>query len=359
MALDDYVPFDYPQLLLAGLVIVIAVTLVIGAGTSSASFGVYNQAWDGASNLQEQASAVDTSSVVIRSTSAYTTTPPRGSIAVILSPDSAYARSDVTRIKTFIIRGGTLVIAEDYGSHSNTLLAALGARARLDGRVLRDERYYYRSPAMPIARNIPNHPLAHGVQQVTLNYGTAIRPNNATVVASSSEFAYLDTDRDNELDTTERIATYPVVTVESMGEGRVIVIGDPSILINAMLDRPGNRAFARSLFRLHNRVLLDYSHARGLPPLAIAVLALRESIPLQISVGILGIALVGVWARGSSLFDRFQDVFSTEAREPRYRVSEAELAEILERRYPERDPEQIRRVTKGIISNRVHDEDDE
>ena len=52
-------------------------------------------------------------------------------------------------------------------------------------------------------------------------------------------------------------------------------MSDPSIAINAMLEREGNRAFVRSLFGGHESVILDYSHATGFPPLALAVLLLR------------------------------------------------------------------------------------
>ncbi|WP_254535872.1 DUF4350 domain-containing protein [Halomarina litorea] len=297
--LDD---LGYPRAVLLALTFVVALAVVVGASTSGAAFGAFNSQWDGASDLRAEAGAVDTGSVLLRDTARYETVNASDAVSVVLSPDRAYSAEESEHIRRFVERGGTLVVAEDVGPGGNELLRAVGASARLDGRPLRDDRYNFRSPALPVANNVTNATNATNAtwlktERLTLNYGTVVRPNGSEVLLRSSEYGYLDENGNDALDDGETIGSYPVVTAESVGEGRVVVVSDSSALINAMLDRPGNQAFVRGLFADFDRVLLDYSHTEDLPPLALAVLVVRESAWLQLLV--VGALAGGVdyWAR--------------------------------------------------------------
>ncbi|WP_340099029.1 DUF4350 domain-containing protein [Salinibaculum salinum] len=297
---DDVIPWSYPRLLLYALAGTLLISLFVAASTSGAAFGTYNPGWDGASQLRAEADAVDSDTTLARNVDAYDSVPANETTAVILSPDSAYG-DDAARVREFVRAGGTAVVAEDFNSHSNDLLAAVGATARIDGRLLRDEQSNYRSPAMPVATNTTNHTLVDSVDRLTLNHGTVIEPNNASVLVASSEFGYLDENGNDELDDNETLASYPVATVESVGEGRVVVVSDPSLAINAMVDRPDNRAFIQSLFAGQEHVLLDYSHAERLPPLAVAALTVRDSPLLQVLAGLALITVAVSWVRRPAL----------------------------------------------------------
>ncbi|MDS0300302.1 DUF4350 domain-containing protein [Halogeometricum sp. S1BR25-6] len=283
---------DLPRLLLVGLALSMLVSVGAVASTSSSAFSVSNSAWEGTSSLQQQASAVDADSTIVTNTTEYARVDPTSSVAVILSPTRPYTPAETERVREFVRSGGTLVVAEDFGPHTNPLLDAVGARTRIDGRPLRDERQYYRSPDIVVATEVSEHPLTGEVSQLTLNHGTALRPNGSRVLVNSSPFAYLDTNRNGSLDSAESIDTYPVVTLEAVGDGRVVVVSDPSVFINAMLDRPGNEQFARLIFSGHETVLLDYSHRSGLPPLTAAAAAVRQSNALRAVVGFASIGLV-------------------------------------------------------------------
>jgi len=138
---------------------------------------------------------------------------------------------------------------------------------------------------------VEEHPYTSGATDLTLNYGTAVTPNDATTLVRTSEFAYLDTDRSGSLDDDENLSRYPVVTIESVGDGQVITVGDPSIFINAMLDQNGNTAFATALMQAHEQVIFDYSQSDSQPPLAVALLIFRETLLLQMLVGVVGVGL--------------------------------------------------------------------
>lgn len=372
----DPLAIDWPRALLAALTFTLIVAILLAASTSTAAFGAYNPAWDGASDLRAQADAVGADSEIVLNTSTYGEVEESQTVALVLSPDRPYTPGEADRLRRFLRRGGTLVVAEDFGPHGNALLRDLGADARFDGVLVRDERHNYRTPAMPVARNVSDHPLSMDVNALTLNHGSTLEPGNATVVVRTSEFAYSDVNRNDQLDETETLASSPVVAVEPIGQGRVISVSDPSLFINAMLDRSGNRQFVRNVFGTGEQVLLDYSHAERLPPLALVVVVVRQTPVLQVLLGLLGLAIVGAWSRGSlgrlglrmreTIRPRLRDSTSVHLGDwllpdtpEETGVDQASLVAYLRHQHPEWDEERVRRVTKGVITGRAERRDDE
>lgn len=343
--------YPLPTVLLGVFTLTVLLAVVVAASTSTASFSAYNGAWDGTNTLQSISEEAGGTPQITDDTAAYGRIDPNRTVAIILSPDQPYTTRDYNHIRQFVNQGGTLLVADDYGPHTNPLLKALGADARLDGRSLRDDQEYYKSPALPIAPNVSNHTLVAHVSQLTFNHGTAVVAHNATVLVRSSEYAYLDTNRNGTLDDSERIATRPVATVESVGQGRIIVVGDSGIMINAMLDRPGNRAFARQVVTGHETVLLDYSHTVRLPPLALAVLLIRKSTLLQIVLGAIGIGVVYGWTRTSGMLARLRSAL-TRSSVNTPTLDETAMLGYLQRQHPEWEDDRLQRVIEAMRERR-------
>lgn len=348
----------YPQMLLIGMVLVTLTALVVAASTSTAAFGIFNPGWDGAAELTTLAEEAETEPMIVRNVSAYRTADPNGTVALVLSPAEAYRDGEVRAMRSFVVAGGTLVVAEDFGPHSNLILDQLGADARVDGRLLLDERSYYRAPSLLTAGNVTNHPLTAGVEQLTFNHGTAVVPGDASVLIRTSPFAYLDTNRNNQLDQDEALGSYPVVTVESIEQGRLVVVGDPSIVINAMIERPGNRAFVHNVLASHDRVMLDYSHARTLPPLAVALLVINEEPAIQLVLGLGGLLVLGWIAMDPAVIDRLPGIRPSAVDRDSPAVTPGDVARDLDERNPTIDRERAERVAKGLMANRDDGEDD-
>lgn len=338
---------SYPRLLLISLIVLSALTGGVAVATSSASFGSYNPDWDGSRSLRLLAQS-EAETTLARSTAAYQERPANRTTAIILSPQTEYSPSDISNLESFLNEGGTIVIAGDFGEQANRLLSGIGVKSRIDGRLVRDEQVYFRSPALPVANNI-SQPLNEHVSSLTLNHGTVIDPGqNASVLARTSGYSYLDVNGNGELDETETLSSHPVVVSESVGNGSVMVVSDPSIFINTMLDREGNTAFATYLVTQSDHILLDYSHSTSPPLAALIVLILQESWLLQVLLGgllLLGIAVVtesdgiGAWIRD---FRRDEDARKDET------VSTDTVVKAVASQQPEWEADELREVTESI-----------
>ena len=360
---------DWPRVLLIALAAIVLLALGTVAATSSTSFGPYNPSWDGTSEFRgDAADEPGVESHLLRDTEQYEDLPANETVAFVVAPDEPYEGEDADRLREFVAEGGTLVVLANFGDAGNDLLADVGAEARAHGQLLRDERHHFRGPTMPVATNVENHTLTTGVDRLTLNYATAVEPGNATVLVGTSDFAYLGPAEDD-LDEQDNLRSYPVATVENVSEGRVVVVGDPSIAINAMYDEPDNAAFVRGLYADAEHVVFDRSHGSPVPPLAAALLTIRGSPPLQLLVGTVGIALVAVCSRTSGrsaleavrgrLSARFQSAERRSGGRAHPGLTDAERAAYLRRRHPDWDEEQIQRMITAFNHPRSEEERDE
>jgi hypothetical protein len=361
----DRLDVSIPQVVLAVLAVSVLVGLLAALSTSSAAFSAYNSDWEGTSELRSTADLAGATVTVVHDTESYRDVSPEGTVAFVLAPESSYGPQDLARVREFVRRGGLLVVAGDYGPETNQLLRGLGATARLDGRPLYDLQSNYRTGGMPVAPEVANRSHVAGVESLTLNYGTAVRPNDATVLVNTSEYAYLDANRNGALDGDEGLGPRPVVTVERAGAGRIVTVGDPSVFINAMIDRTDNRQFVRALASGRDRLLLDYSHTGSLPPLVLAVLLVRDSAAIQFGIGVLAVGALTVGSRRPGTVSRLVGAVSrpwsdgppTRDDRTRDRSEDAgfpssELAAHLERHHPDWDRERVECVVSALERRR-------
>ena len=346
-----------PEILVIALTVAVFASLVIAASVSGAAFGVFTPTWEGTSDLRSTADDTGAETVIVTDTAGYETEEAERTVAVILSPEYPYDDTEAERIASFVESGGTLVVADSSGQHTNPLLDAVGASSRIDGDLLRDEREYYRSPALPVTTPTSAHPYVADADGLTLNYGSALSAGDANVLVRSSEYGYLDRDASGNLTDGDEMAAHPIVTLEQVGDGEVVVVSDASVFINTMLEHDGNRGLATGLFSTHDRVLFDVSHSGEIPPLTAAVLALRGTPLLGAAIGLTLVTAIGLayrrpaWARG--LLGRATDVGS------RAGLDEREMHAELETRHPDWGAEKRERVVTAVISHREGDRDNE
>ncbi|WP_142859618.1 DUF4350 domain-containing protein [Salinigranum halophilum] len=348
--LDD---LSIPQVFLIGLVVVGLLALAFAGSTSSQAFGTFNAAWDGSSGVRTAAAETGAPVEVATETTAYDSAGSE-TVALVLAPTESYSRAELVRIRTFVERGGTVIIAEDVGDGGNRLLSALGADMRFDGRIVADQRHHGPTVDMPLATNVSDSPYTRDVDAIMLNRGTVLtNTTSATVAVRTSEFAYLDGDDDGEVDDNETLQTFPVVGAEPVSEGTVIAVSDPSVFINAMQSRASNAAFFTNVIGDADRILLDYSHAGSQPPVRAALLWLQRT-PLALSgLGIIGVVLVTYLAR-TGLPTR-----SWYGNDEQQSVDEDSLFAYVRQEHPEWDETRAQSIIWSLVSDETSHEDED
>ncbi|ELZ11172.1 hypothetical protein C479_07683, partial [Halovivax asiaticus JCM 14624] len=358
--LDD---IPWPQVLLAALLGATVLTIVVAAATSASAFGLFNPTWDGSSEFRGAIEAdADTELVVARETGVYESGDPTQSVAFVTAPADTYGSTDASRVSQFVRSGGTLVVLENFGSAGNDLLASVGAETRVDGRLLRDEHRYDRGPAMPIATDVNTSTLDRPVDRLVFNHATAVNASDdATVLVRTSPYATLGPADANR--SAADFGRYPVAASEPVGNGTVVTIGDPSLTINAMLDRADNEAFLAALFESADRVIVDVSHDEELPPAYVALLAVRGSSILTVAVGGVGIALIafvaGRWPY--RLVVRLRGRAGRYGEQPlaRSQADNEALRAHLREQHPEWDSERIQRIITALNTGETEEQSNE
>lgn len=143
-------------------------------------------------------------------------------------------RLDPARLAAFVQAGGKVVVADDFGEAGDAL-SRLGL-LRADVGVSTPARHYQSRLYAPIATpQPPAHPLTAGVTELVTNH-----PAVLTAVAGATPVLGFGDGGS-------------VVVAGEQGTGRFVVVSDPSLFINRMLQFPGNLRFATNLLRWLDR----------------------------------------------------------------------------------------------------------
>ncbi|MBT9166028.1 MAG: hypothetical protein DDT25_00693 [Chloroflexi bacterium] len=167
---------------------------------------------------------------------------PQGK-ALLSIPALPHEEEEIARLREFVTQGGRLVLMDDFG-HGNEVLEYLGIEVKFSGRMLLDPLFSYRNPRLPRITDFSPEIKEAGVESVVLNHATALTGAGAgEVLAWSSEHSFLDLDGDGSWGQAEPKGPLPVAARFRLGQGEVILVSDPSILINSMVRMDDNRAF--------------------------------------------------------------------------------------------------------------------
>ncbi|MEN6341997.1 MAG: DUF4350 domain-containing protein [Methanospirillum sp.] len=274
------------------ILVIAAVALFLHLSTTDIEFSRYNPEWNGTSQVFE---ALDNSgTVMVRDPAAL-----RGrhnATLLVIAPARAPTAEEGSAYRSFVAAGNTLILADDFGS-GNELLQAIGASTRLDRGNLSSLEREFESSEAPLGFPVKGQPLVADLSKVVFNRPVAVFGGNPLI--NTTYLSWIDTDGDGRVDRTEPLGRFTVATEETVGAGKVVVIGDASLFINAMQGLSGcdNGLLVRRLAAdatLTDQRLSQTATAAG--PIS-TFLWVRETPALVVVVTALSLGLIA-WSFG-------------------------------------------------------------
>lgn len=148
---------------------------------------------------------------------------------ILLHPEKTLDSGSLAR---FMKSGGRVILLDDFGSGDGLLEHFGMARVPVPTHPAEALR---NNPQLAIASPAGPHPVVVDVTRVVTNHATGLKhPDLSPVLkikAANGEPDVL------------------IAVAGAVGQGRLLAVGDPSIVINAMLRYPGNKTFARAIVR--------------------------------------------------------------------------------------------------------------
>ena len=188
---------------------------------------------------------------------------PQGA-TLILIPYLQFSPAELEALDSFITRGGTLILADDYG-YGNQILEYLGLKARFSGQALLDPLSNYKNERFPQISHFKSSYVTSNIDNLIFNHATCLTDIEATdVLALSSSFSFLDLNGNREWQEGEPTGPLPVISHHNLGNGEIILVSDPSLFINSMETMASNDKFIQNMAAItKSNLLIDQSH---LPP---------------------------------------------------------------------------------------------
>jgi hypothetical protein len=160
-------------------------------------------------------------------------------------PYTSYQQQDLDALRGFVERGGTLLLMDDFG-YGNQVLEELGLHMRFSGDTLADPYLNDRDQWFPRITDLAPELADSGLKMLVLNHGTSLDVSgDYQILAKSSDMSFLH--REGRSDAGAPRGPFAVVARAVLGQGSVVVVSDPSIMINSMLDLGDNRAFIEAM----------------------------------------------------------------------------------------------------------------
>lgn len=206
-----------------GLLVLVSTLSISTVGRAQRDFDPGSTAWNGLSGLVEAAAEAN-----VR-----LDTPTRLDVAdlsptdaiVLVHPDRELP---VQSLSAFLRAGGRVVIADDFGSGED-FLASFGIVRRPPSDPPRTIRG---NPHLPVAHVVGRHPLTEGIEMTVANHAQALRHPELSPL-----LAFADHGGEG------------LLLTGAVERGRLVALGDSSVLINNMLQFDGNRRLATNLMR--------------------------------------------------------------------------------------------------------------
>ena len=287
-------------LLIISLAIAAALIIVVWLYPSSNDFSAENPSWNGAAEF--------TDSFVTSSLRSYADLPenPEDTVLVLI-PYIEFTDSDLALLSSYINDGGTLVLADDYG-YGNTVLEYLQINASFNGEPLLDPVFNYKNSFFPRVTDFASSTLTENLDSIVLNHATGMTIGDGVeIIAQSSATSFIDLNDDQLYDQEEPLGPLPVAAQADFNDGMVIMLSDPSIIINCMQDMDDNLTFITNIMQIKGAdsdIMIDESHlpSANLDEAKSILTSMRDALAtpagtIAVVTAIVVLILLPIWLR--------------------------------------------------------------
>ncbi|HEV2139150.1 MAG TPA: DUF4350 domain-containing protein [Nitrososphaerales archaeon] len=250
-----------------------------------------------------------------------------------IGPSTPFTNPEAGAVSLFVRSGGTLVVADDFGS-GNTLLQGMNLTSRFTGSLLADPLFNFQNSWLVVS---PTVEMAN-ITSLAFNYAStlSVTDSGAQALGYSSDFSYIYPTQPRESLSNATHGPFPVLAKAAFGQGSVVLVSDASVFINSMIGRNGNRALLKDLSV--GTVLFDTSHLTVGPTSTVrnfefAAYSLFSAPEVRYSAALLGLAIIAAYRVGKVAPDE-----------------EDELKQIV-REHPEWDETKLRELREEMEAN--------
>ncbi len=268
---------------MAVAITLLAVSMTAPAISTTEDFSIFNSGWNGTSGLaimtyrtgkfvptfQVESTGTDIS--VTQTALTAIELDPRTGALIVIGPTKDFTDAEGALVANFMRDGGRLVLADDFGT-GNSLLSKMGATSRFSGDLVMDLAFE-KQPEFSVVFDIRPDPLTANITTLLFNYPSSISVNasTTTTMAYSSIASWRDANGNRLQDPGEPRGPFPLIARERFGQGTIVLLSDPSVLINGMRGYMDNGAFATNLVaevcRDRTEVYFDESHRTFFDPI--------------------------------------------------------------------------------------------
>ncbi|MGA1847840.1 MAG: DUF4350 domain-containing protein, partial [Thermoplasmatota archaeon] len=283
----------YRYFLIMGIgFLLLVMSVMVPVLSSDADFSIYNTEWNGCSELGRD---------VYRTGSFVPTVDVSGSteeriaheslagmgdvmgsrhtVLMIIGPSTDFSKEEGEAVHELLEKGGTVLLADDFGS-GNQLLSYLNTTTRITGRKMLDLSYM-KNTTFSVTTEMSTHPVCTNLSMLLLNVPSTVSPSpEAISIINSSKTSWIDMNGDGSMGDDEPVGPFPLLTVEEYGRGSLIVLSEPSLLINQMNDEMDNGILVKNLVDYVTEekmtTVIDESHRDVADPVRIADIVVTD-----------------------------------------------------------------------------------
>lgn len=233
---------------------VIAVILLIRFFPPGDDFHLDNPFWNGLKDFKEESGA---SPVNLKSAFRLMVSPSR-SVLFIIGPSGSYTDREISLISGYLQGGGTLFLADDFGS-ANSILRGLRLKTRFTGHLVVDP--LFRGKAQVFVKTVDFGGQLTQIESLMFNYPTSLQvaSGEGKVLAFSSPFSFYDDNLNGKREKDETQGPFPMIAFISYKGGKIYLVSDSSLFINCMLNEGENKKLLQTVIK-NKKVIVDVSH---------------------------------------------------------------------------------------------------